>query len=221
MKERPKPKRAPAASAALRASATTSGPMPSPARTATRWPRGPLKLGLRAEDAAEGGPALGLLGRRLGCGRRRGHLRLHVDAEDPGHGGARLLRMGLVLGSPGHAGTSFRSVLRASLLTAWRYARAEASTTSVATPRPVTRVPSCSTCTVTSPRASVPPLTADTWNSTSLASTPVAAAMAAQAASTMPSPMADCSTTPASWLRRTVAVGDITVPPATWRPTNR
>ena len=67
----------------------------------------------------------------------------------------------------------------------------------------------------------MPPVTADTWNSTSLASTPTALAMAAQAASTMPSPMADCSTTPASWLRRTVAVGDITVPPATWSPTNR
>jgi len=45
-------------------------------------------------------------------------------------------------------------------LTAARYARALASTTSVATPRPVTRRPSTSSCTTTSPRASVPPVTA-------------------------------------------------------------
>src|SRR5215217_41691 len=135
MKERPKPKRAAAASAALRASATTSGPIPSPARTAIENPLliGEPPLGfpeplrpswsrsaLRAEDAAEGGPALGLLGRRLGRGRRRGRVGLDVDAEDPGHGGVCLVGVGLWLGSPGHAGTSFRSVLRASLLTAWR-----------------------------------------------------------------------------------------------------
>src|ERR687886_405624 len=102
MKERPKPKRAPAASATLRASATTSGPIPSPARTATVYPLGLLKLGLRAEDAAEGDPALGLLGRRLGRGRGRGRVGLDVDTEDPGHGGARLLRTDLV-GSPGQA----------------------------------------------------------------------------------------------------------------------
>src|SRR5919109_2045038 len=98
MKERPKPKRRAAASAALRASATTSGPIPSPARTATVYPLGLLNLALRAEDAAEGGSALGLLGRRLGRGRRRGRLGLDVDAEDPGHGRVRLVGMGRLLG---------------------------------------------------------------------------------------------------------------------------
>src|SRR5262245_6817078 len=90
---RPKPKRAPAASTALRASATTSGPIPSPGMTAMLWTLFG-NSGLRAEDAAEGGPALGLLGRRFGgAPGRRGRVGLHVDAEDPGQGGVRLLRV--------------------------------------------------------------------------------------------------------------------------------
>jgi hypothetical protein len=75
-----------------------------------------------------------------------------------------------------------------------------------------------STWTVTSPSASVPPVTAETLNSISAASTPMALAIAAQAASTMPSPMADSWMTPPSWPTRTVAVGDSAVPPATWMP---
>src|SRR5207302_7988728 len=59
--------------------------------------------------------------------------------------------------------TSPRSRRRTTLFTALRYARAEASTTSVATPRPVTLRPSASSVTVTAPSASDPPVTDETW----------------------------------------------------------
>ncbi len=81
--------------------------------------------------------------------------------------------------------------MRTARFTAARYARALASTTSVATPRPVTRRPSTSICTTTSPKASVPPVTLDTWKLTSRPSTPAARWIAPIAASIRPSPIAD------------------------------
>src|ERR687895_124976 len=78
--------------------------------------------------------------------------------------------------------TSSRLRTRITLLTAFRKARAEASTTSVDTPRPDTRTPSDSNCTITSPNASTPLVTEDTLKSVSVPSTPVAALIALQAA---------------------------------------
>src|SRR6185436_11070248 len=100
--------------------------------------------------------------------------------------------------------------------TAARYARALASTTSVATPRPVTRRPSTSSWITTSPKASVPPVTALTLNETSRPSIPEARWIAPIAASIIPSPIADSSTISSPRRSRTLAVGDSAVPPPTW-----
>src|SRR5689334_1388322 len=89
-----------------------------------------------------------------------------------------------------------RSRSRTTLLTAARYARAEASTTSVDTPRPLARVPSASSWTTTSPSASPPSVTDDTWKSVIVPVTPVACAMASIAASIIPLPAPLPSTLP-------------------------
>ena len=99
------------------------------------------------------------------------------------------------------------------MLTALRYARAEASTTSVATPRPVTLRPSASTVIATAPNASEPPVTDDTWKLPTVPRTPVASEIAAMAASIMPSPVPFASILPSSWPSTTRAVGFAAVPP--------
>src|SRR5205823_10047663 len=75
---------------------------------------------------------------------------------------------------PSSRGPSLPACIWSARLMAARYARALASTTSVATPRPVTRRPSTSNWTTTSPNASDPPVTLETLNATSRASIPAA-----------------------------------------------
>src|SRR5579871_6452615 len=109
--------------------------------------------------------------------------------------------------------SSPRACRRTILLTALRYARADASTTSVATPRPVTRRLSASTVTVTAPSASDPPVTDETWKLRSVPETPVALEIASIAASIMPSPLPLASTLPSLCESTTRAVGRAAVPP--------
>src|SRR6266566_4761648 len=115
---------------------------------------------------------------------------------------------------PSSRGPSLACICRARLIAA-RYARALASTTSVATPRPVTRLPSTSSWTTTSPNASEPPVTLETLNATSRGSIPAARPSAPITASIMPSPMADSSIRSSPRRSRTVAVGARCVPPPT------
>ena len=102
-----------------------------------------------------------------------------------------------------------------TLLMALRNARALASTVSVDTPRALTRWPWTSTVRETSATASVPSVTASTWNRMSLASTPAACATALQAASTSPSPLESASLVWSPRDSRTVARRSLSVPPAT------